>query len=521
MSRANANADADADANANAEDARDADAGTSRERALEATLEGARDAVATSSADGVTAVAEASIAHSRGVSEARARETKENERESAREASAAIFRRPTPTGKADVSRQEMLEALARELDETESLLGTTRRTTEGERAMSVGSLFAGGERYVAATSFATTSRREEAREGADAAPSEALGRGESRRWVQPLKRARWSAITMVVCACACVAALMFAGETPQARARRHMHLSSLSEMLCEVAFVPAIAEASNDTPINRVIAATDQVYILTTQNCASENTTIRVPTEFEGKATCVSGKVLDRCTAASVGVWYESHYTRVSMSHGMIVKHAKENGFEHITVMEEDTVVNADVVIRPETEADLLTLIAGEFEGESASLGRVKLGSDVGSGGTAAWKLIRPSVRPHLFEKFELKKSLTGGMVEVTTGTHDGLVCPTQCHCVNTRVEGQLCRLNAGGCDLRSSDMYLLHNTAYDELITELFTGTDDTIIDHYVLQNVDSAWLVHPSVTTQAKLDIDRAVQHRVQDLFEEKCVR
>lgn len=515
MSRANANAIANAKA-------RDVDAGTSRARALEATLESARDAVATTSsrADGVTAFAEASIVNSRDVSDVRARETKEHERESAREASAAIVRRPTPTGKVDVSRQEMLEALARELDETESLLGTTRRTTEGERAMSVGSLFAGGERYVAATSFATTSRREEARGGAEAAPSETLGR-ESRRWVQPLKRARWSAITMVMCACACVAALMFAGETPQARARRHMHLSSLSEMLCEVAFVPAIAEASNDTPINRVIAATDQVYILTTQNCASENTTIRVPTEFEGKATCVSGKVLDRCTAASVGVWYESHYTRVSMSHGMIVKHAKENGFEHITVMEEDTVVNADVVIRPETEADLLTLIAGEFEGESASLGRVKLGSDVGSGGTAAWKLIRPSVRPHLFEKFELKKSLTGGMVEVTTGTHDDLVCPTQCHCVNARVEGQLCRLNAGGCDLRSSDMYLLHNTAYDELITELFTGTDDTIIDHYVLQNVDSAWLVHPSVTTQAKLDIDRAVQHRVQDLFEEKCVR
>jgi len=74
---------------------------------------------------------------------------------------------------------------------------------------------------------------------------------------------------------------------------------------------------------------------------------------------------------------------------------------------------------------------------------------------------------------------------------------------------------------LRSSDMYLLHNTAYDELISVLFTGTDDTIIDHYVLQNVDSALLVHPSITTQAKLDIDRALQHRVQELFEEKCVR
>ena len=85
MSRANANA------NANAEDARDVDAGTSRARALEATLESARDAVATR--DGVTAFAEASIVNSRDVSDVRARETKEHERESAREASAAL---PTP-----------------------------------------------------------------------------------------------------------------------------------------------------------------------------------------------------------------------------------------------------------------------------------------------------------------------------------------------------------------------------------------------------------------------------------------
>jgi hypothetical protein len=58
-------------------------------------------------------------------------------------------------------------------------------------------------------------------------------------------------------------------------------------------------------------------------------------------------------------------------------------------------------------------------------------------------------------------------------------------------------------------------------MIATLFTGTDDTIIDHYALQNIDSAWLLHPSITTQSKLDIDVAVQHRVQDLFEEKCVR
>ena len=108
MSRANANAIANA--------VTPSVATASRALSSVASSARARDAVAT---DGVTAFAEASIVNSRDVSDVRARETKEHERESAREASAAIVRRPTPTGKVDVSRQEMLEALARELDETE------------------------------------------------------------------------------------------------------------------------------------------------------------------------------------------------------------------------------------------------------------------------------------------------------------------------------------------------------------------------------------------------------------------
>ena len=42
----------------------------------------------------------------------------------------------------------------------------------------------------------------------------------------------------------------------------------------------------------------------------------------------------------------------------------------------------------------------------------------------------------------------------------------------------------------------LLNNRAYDEMLTTLFTATDDTIIDHFVLQNIDKTWLLHPSLT-------------------------
>lgn len=145
--------------------------------------------------------------------------------------------------------------------------------------------------------------------------------------------------------------------------------------------------------------------------------------EFEGKVICVSGKVLDRCTVASTGVWYKFYYIRVFMLYGMIVKYVKENGFEYIIVMEEDVVVNVDVEVYFEIEVDFLTFIGGEFEGESASLGRVKFG--LGGGGLLVWKLICLLVWLYLFEKFEIKKLLIGGMVEVIIVIRDDLVCST------------------------------------------------------------------------------------------------
>jgi hypothetical protein len=303
---------------------------------------------------------------------------------------------------------------------------------------------------------------------------------------------------------------------------RHIHLSTHSELSSENAFVPARAQGSQNTPVSRIIAATDHVYILTSQNCDSPNVTIRVPQEFVDKTSCVSGRVLDRCASTASGVWYESHYTRVSMSHGMIIKHAQENGFAHITVMEEDTVLNDDVGLTPETEKDVLALLADEFTPEASTLGRVEVATDRDTGASEAWKIIRPAFRPHLFERFEARPSASGkSFVEVTVGVLDELKCPSQCHCRNSRLNGQLCQLHASGCDLRSSDMYFLNNRAYDEMLTTLFTATDDTIIDHFVLQNIDKTWLLHPSLTVQGHLDISNVLQHRVQELFETKCVK
>jgi hypothetical protein len=68
--------------------------------------------------------------------------------------------------------------------------------------------------------------------------------------------------------------------------------------------------------------------------------------------------------------------------------------------------------------------------------------------------------------------------------------------------------------------MYIAHERSYDALLNSLFDGTDDTIIDHYVLQNIEHSWLMHPSRSVQKDLDIPVAVQKQVHGVFESKCL-
>ena len=448
------------------------------------------------------------------------------------------------SGKRETSRLELLEALERELDETESLVldaGARRRDARadsregkdhareasgsGTATTSVIGAFFGDARERAragraATDLYGTADADADEEMAPPTPSGQSTHGMFASFRRP-KRVRWSATTIAACVCAGVVALFSASESREQRAMRHIHLSSLSELSCENAFVPALAQGSQNTPVSRIIAATDHVYILTSQNCDSPNVTIRVPQEFADKTSCVSGRVLDRCASTASGVWYESHYTRVSMSHGMIIKHAKESGFKHITVIEDDTEFNDEIDVKDETVEDVMKLLAGDAAATSA-LGRVKLEHKDFNGESIDWNVLRPAFRPHLFEKFEARPSQSGvGWVEVTTGVRDDIICPVQCHCLNVRMEGQLCMLTSSGCDLRSSDMYILHSRAYDEMLDVLFTGTSDTIIDHFVLQNMEHTWLIHPSLTIQNNLDIDNELQRDVQKLFEQKCER
>ena len=423
-----------------------------------------------------------------------------------------------------MSRSEMLEQLTRELEETETLIGRheshekargggAKVTTSSSSAWTYGTEASkgrhnsDGREMFASVTTATTAIPSSSSMKAPLIMKTATGVSSTRMKMRGV---------LAVAACACVAFLSLSVENSGQRARRMIHQSSLSAMACEEAFAPARVGTwpGISQQVTNIVAATDHVYILGVEDCFSENVTMRVPSQWAGKATCVNGKVLDKCTSDHTGVYFSSHYTRVSVSHGMMIKAAKEAGHKHVTVMEADATFDTNEELRAQTVTDATHLISGPT---TAQLGRIKLGA----ASESHWKIIRLGFRPHLFEQYEVRKAANGGgYVEVTTGLLSDAQCPEQCKCTEIRKDGQLCMLSSSGCDLRSSEMYIASERAYDELLESLFDGTDETIIDHFVLQNIEHSWVMHPSRTVQKDLDIPVSLQKSVQSMFEERCL-
>ena len=69
--------------------------------------------------------------------------------------------------------------------------------------------------------------------------------------------------------------------------------------------------------------------------------------------------------------------------------------------------LNDDVGLTPETEKDVLALLADEFTAETSTLGRVEVATDRDTGRRGV-EILDPAFRPHLFERFEARPSSNG-----------------------------------------------------------------------------------------------------------------
>lgn len=217
----------------------------------------------------------------------------------------------------------------------------------------------------------------------------------------------------------------------------------------------------------------DHVYIICTDQCD-----MTVPEEFGPNVMMLNGYELDKCNGIDLPEY--NHWIKASQSHQHAITHAKKVGAKIAMVIEQDAAADPD-----------LEWSMGNWAELNAAL----------DGAASGWNMVRLGYRP----------------MQLELGP-DAETCPQEaCRC--QQVGEMLCWLPYAGCDLRASDMYMIHERAFDR-----YTGalTGGNIVDNGVLQGIDKQLVVTPQVSYQTQASSDySSLEHQkdVSTLFLERC--
>ena len=123
-----------------------------------------------------------------------------------------------------------------------------------------------------------------------------------------------------------------------------------------------------------------------------------------------------------------------------------------------------------------------------------------------AWNIIRFGFRPYFLQH---------------SGTSH---CPSNCRCVTSKTYGEhFCELRNPGCDMRSSDLYVLpsHNfLTFRARLLDLRLPNTKRIVDVHPMRAYGNQWILLPQVSYQRTLDIPADYQVGAGSLFVKKCV-
>lgn len=194
----------------------------------------------------------------------------------------------------------------------------------------------------------------------------------------------------------------------------------------------------------------DMTYIICTKACE-----MVIPEELKGKVLMVNGYEIDSC----LNLNEQDHWIKASLSHGAAIAHAKANNFERAAVLEED-----------------MTSAPNPYEwqtGDYQELNDFLEGPEKDN-----WNVIRLGYRPVQHEH--------GGSAKKKT-------CSPQCQC---EAHGStLCFMRTAGCELHSSDAYILRSTQFSWFLRTVAVGT---IIDYGLLQATPGQLILTPQITYQ-----------------------
>lgn len=241
---------------------------------------------------------------------------------------------------------------------------------------------------------------------------------------------------------------------------------------CPEAFIrPQVGDKSDwDVSYLASLNLADQVYVICV-DCAG----LLIPERIAHKTLLVDGKIYDACDQAdSIGL---DHYKRASLSHGAAIADALIKQFGKVAIVEDDST-------SPEGE-HAVTLEPSDLHGFAQAMKQED------------WSFFRMGWR-----QFTLEMNPT-------------MECPQECKCdVRT---SKLCFVSNGGCDLRSSDSYIISERYYRWTLDKLINGGT---VDYDVLPRAPGVLLTLPILSTQKRLDINIEHQAAVSDLFMERCL-
>ena len=260
---------------------------------------------------------------------------------------------------------------------------------------------------------------------------------------------------------------------PSSRALRN----AISE--CEKFTQPLELEANRryfSETLSQMLLEIDHVFVLSYDLCETTR-----PQAFFGRATCVIGRKLDVCAPRAYIRGAYTHAMKVSFTHAAVLHLAQKSRYEHVAVLEDDVIIRHDAL-----SANLVR----EF--------RALLKSN-------AWSIVRFGFRPYFLEE--------------SSREH----CPLKCRCeIKKHVSEQFCELSRAGCDIRSSDFYVIREQYYEPLRLKILDRTQANskrIVDTRPMGQFAKQWLLLPQISIQTKLDVPVDYQIGLGALYVKKC--
>ena len=213
----------------------------------------------------------------------------------------------------------------------------------------------------------------------------------------------------------------------------------------------------------RIAHLADHIYIIC-QHCR-----LNIPPSWRGKTTFVRGKTLDKC----IDVSYKDHWHRASYTHAHALVDALNSHHDTVAIIEED-VHTRDVANGPAG----LNVLYNHMNNLQETMEK-----------HPDWNILRVGYRPYMFE----------GKPDCYSKIEQQGVCPKVCRC--ERVNEFTCIMNHAGCDVRSSDFYLIRTPAMRKLIEGI---QKDWTVDCQAMSAIDKQIFVIPQLSFQRNLDIN-----------------